>query len=179
MRSMNVTVSAVLAHTPPWVFVLFSYLVVIGFTRLRPTVRQLGRIWITPMIFVAWGVAGLFKRHMELGFVLPHWLMGAVIGGAIGLLGRRMTLMVDRPRQLVLLRGSIMPLVRIVLIFGAHYLLQVGAALQPENRAVFLIWDIYVSGASAGYFVGWSVRFLQSYRTAPQADLAPVVALKA
>ena len=176
---MNVSVYEVLAHTPPWVFVLFAYLVVIGVMRLRPSVRQLGRIWITPMIFVAWGFAGLLKRHMEFGFVFPHWIMGAVIGGAIGLLGRSMSLTVDRPRQLVLLRGSIMPLVRIVLIFGAHYLLQVGAVLHPENRTAFLTWDIYVSGASAGYFIGWSVRFLQSYRTAPQADLAPVVALKA
>jgi hypothetical protein len=178
MQPMNVSVYEVLAHTPPWVFVLFAYLVVIGFMRLRPSVRQLGKIWITPLIFVFWGLVGLFKRHVELGFVLPHWLMGAVIGGALGLLGG-MTLTVDRPRQLVLLRGSIMPLVRIVLIFGAHYLLQVAAALHPENRTAFLTWDIYVSGASAGYFIGWSVRFLQSYRTAPQADLAPVVALKA
>ncbi len=178
MRFMKVSVYEVLAHTPPWVFILFAYLVSIGVLRLRPSVRQLGKIWITPLIFVAWGLAGLFKRHVEFGFVLPHWFMGAVIGGALGLLGG-MSLTVDRPRQLVLLRGSIMPLVRIVLIFGAHYLLQVAAALHPENSASLMTWDIYVSGASAGYFIGWSVRFLQSYRTAPQADLAPVVQLKA
>jgi hypothetical protein len=179
MRAMNVSVYGVLAHTPPWVFVLLAYLVVMGAMRLRPSVRRLDRIWITPGIFVAWGLVGLFKRHMDLGFVLPHWLMGAVIGGAIGLLGRSMSIMVDRPRQLVLLRGSVLPLVRILVIFGAHYALQVAAALHPENRTTFLTWDIYVSGASAGYFLGWSARFLQSYRTAPQADLAPVVALKA
>jgi hypothetical protein len=103
--------------------------------------------------------------------------MGAVIGGALGLLGG-MTLTVDRPRQLVLLRGSIMPLVRLMLIFGAHYALQVAAALHPDERTTLLIWDIYVSGASTGYFIGWSARFLQSYRKAPQADLAPVVSLK-
>lgn len=177
MHDMNVSVYEVLARTPAWVFVLLAYLLWIGMLRVRPSIRPLGRIWITPLIFVGWGLAGLFEKHSELVFVLPHWLMGAVIGGALGLLGS-MTLTVDRPRQLVLLRGSIMPLVRIALIFGAHYLLQVGAALHPDSRNSLLTWDIYVSGASAGYFVGWAVRFLQSYRTAPQADLAPVVTLK-
>jgi hypothetical protein len=85
-------------------------------------------------------------------------------------------MLVDRPRQLVRLRGSVLPLVRILVIFGAHYALQVAAALHPDNRATFMAWDIYVSGASAGYFFGWSIRFLRAYRTAPQVDLAPVVA---
>jgi hypothetical protein len=177
MRVMNVSVSEVLARTPPWVWVLFAYLAWIGILRLRPSVQPLGKIWFTPLIFVCWGLVGLVKRHADLAFVLPHWVMGAIIGGALGVLGG-MTLTVDRPRQLVLLRGSVMPLVRITLIFGAHYLLQVGAALHPDARSSFLTWDIYVSGGSAGYFVGWAARFLQSYRRAPQADLAPVVALK-
>jgi hypothetical protein len=37
--------------------------------------------------------------------------------------------------------------------------------------ATYLNWDIYVSGASAGYFMGWSVRFRRSYNNAPQLDL--------
>jgi hypothetical protein len=175
---MNVTVYDVLSHTPPWVFVLFAYLTCIGLMRLRPSVARLGKIWITPCIFVAWGLVGLFRRPDNFSLVLMHWAIGAVLGGVLGSIGQ-MKLTVDRPRQLVLLRGSVLPLVRILLIFGAHYLLQVAAALHPQSRASLLTWDIYVSGASAGYFVGWLARFLRSYRTAPQADLAPVVALKA
>ena len=173
---MNVSVSDVLSHTPPWVFVLFAYLMWMGATRLRPGVWQLGKIWITPAIFIVWGLVGLFRRPGDFSEVLLHWVIGAALGGALGSVGS-IKLTVDRPRQLVLLPGSVLPLIRIVVIFGAHYLLQVAAALHPDSRASFLTWDVYVSGASTGYFIGWSARFLQSYRHAPQADLAPVVAL--
>jgi hypothetical protein len=78
----------------------------------------------------------------------------------------------DRGRRRVLLPGSLLPLLRILVIFGAHYVLRVAAAIHPDMSATYLTWDIYVSGASAGYFVGWSVRFMRSYVQAPQADLA-------
>jgi hypothetical protein len=41
----------------------------------------------------------------------------------------------------------------------------------------YLNWDIYVSGASAGYFMGWSVRFMMSYVKAPHVDLATSTAV--
>jgi len=173
---MNVSASDVLSHTPPWVFVLFTYLVWIGLMRLRPSVRDVGKTWITPAIFVAWGVVGLFRRPGDFSYIAIHWGVAALIGGILGSLGGMKKMLVDRPRQLVRLRGSVLPLVRILVIFGAHYALQVAAAIHPDNRATFLAWDIYVSGASAGYFFGWSIRFLRAYRTAPQVDLAPVVA---
>ena len=175
---MNVSVYDILSHTPPWVFILLAYLTWIGLLRLRPGVRQLGRIWITPAIFIVWGLVGLFHRPADFSFILAHWTVGAVVGAALGSLGG-MRLIVDRPRQLVRLPSSILPVVRILIIFGAHYSLQVAAALHPDHRAALLTWDIYVSGASAGYFLAWSVRFLQAYRKAPQADLAPIIPLKA
>ena len=173
---MSASIYHILSRTPPWVFVLFAYLMWIGAMRLRPSIRQLGKIFITPGIFIVWGIVGLFHSPEYSTFAVVHWSIGAVVGGAIGMAGG-MTMTVDRPRQLVLLRGSVLPMVRILLIFGAHYLLQVGAVLHPDKRTTLLTADIYVSGASAGYFLGWAVRFLQSYRVAPQADLAPVITL--
>jgi hypothetical protein len=174
---MNVSVYDILAHTPPWVFILFAYLMWISVLRLRPSIRQLGKIFITPVIFIVWGIVGLFRYTGDFSLEATRWAIGAVLGGALGIAGG-MTFTVDRPRQLVLLRGSVMPMIRIMLIFGAHYGLQVAAALHPDQRDSWLTWDTYVSGASAGYYVGWSIRFLKSYRVAPQADLAPVVMLK-
>lgn len=173
---MSVSTSDLVSRTPPWVFVLFAYLLWIGIMRLRPSVRDLGKTWITPGIFIAWGLVGLLRRPGDFSYVAVHWGIAAVIGGIVGSLGEMKNMVVDRPRQLVRLRGSVLPLLRILVVFGAHYLLQVAAAVHPENRGTFLAWDIYVSGASAGYFFGWSVRFLRAYRTAPQMDLAPVVA---
>jgi hypothetical protein len=173
---MNASATDVLARTPPWVFVLFVYLVWIGLLRLRPSVRDVGKTWITPAIFIGWGLAALLRRTADFSYLATHWGMAALIGVMVGSLGGMKKMLVDRPRQLVRLRGSIMPLLRILVIFGAHYGLQVAAAMQPDNEETFQAWDIYVSGASAGYFFGWSIRFLRAYRIAPQVDLAPVVA---
>jgi hypothetical protein len=71
-----------------------------------------------------------------------------------------------------LLPGSVLPLLRILIIFGAHYVLRVAATIRPDSSSTYLTWDIYVSGAGAGYFFGWSLRFIRSYRGAPSADLA-------
>jgi len=50
-----------------------------------------------------------------------------------------------------------------------------GRHSSGDGRNVFELghrWDIYVSGVSAGYFMGWSIRFMMGYSRAPQVDLA-------
>jgi hypothetical protein len=169
---MHVTLSDVLSGTPKWVFVLFAYLVWVGASRLKPGVRALAKIGITPGIFILWGLIGLVHQTGDFSQILAHWAIGAVLGGALGL-ALAIPMQTDRARRLVLLPGSVLPLLRILLIFGAHYVLRVAAAIHPDVAATYLTWDIYVSGASAGYFIGWSVRFIQSYLHAPQLDLGP------
>jgi hypothetical protein len=167
---MHVSILDVLSGTPKWVFVLFVYLVWVGASRLKPGVRALAKIGITPGIFIVWGLIGLFERPGDFSQILAHWAIGAVIGGAMGL-ALAIPMQADRARRLVLLPGSVLPLLRILLIFGAHYVLRVAAAIHPDMSAAYLTWDTYVSGAAAGYFIGWSVRFIQSYRRAPDVDL--------
>jgi hypothetical protein len=76
------------------------------------------------------------------------------------------------------LPGSVLPLARVLFLFSAHYLLRVAAALHADTDETYLRWDLLVSGLGTGYFLGWSMRFLQSYRTAPSLDLntAPAAA---
>ncbi len=167
---MHVSVLDVLSGTPKWVFVLLAYLVWVGASRLKPGVRELAKIGITPGIFIVWGLIGLFQRSGDFSQILVHWVIGALIGAALGL-ALAIPMQVDRERRLVLLPGSVLPLLRILVIFGAHYVLRVAAAIHPDMSATYLTWDIYVSGAGAGYFLGWSARFIQSYRRAPSVDL--------
>ena len=167
---MTPSISQILSGTPLWVFVLLAYLLFIGATRLKSGVRDLAKIWITPGIFIVWGLFGLFQRPGDFTEVLMRWAVGLVLGIALGL-AFAIPMQADHARRRVLLPGSILPLLRILIIFGSHYVLRVAAAIHPDMSATYLNWDIYVSGASAGYFMGWSVRFLLSYKKAPQMEL--------
>jgi hypothetical protein len=167
---MHVSISDVLSGTPTWVFALYAYLVWVGAKRLKPGVRELAKIGITPAIFIVWGLIGLFQRPGDFSTVLAHWALGALLGGALGL-AVGIPMQADRARRLVLIPGTVLPLLRILVIFGAHYVLRAAAAIHPDMSATYLTWDIYVSGAGAGYFFGWSARFMSSYTKAPQVDL--------
>jgi hypothetical protein len=162
-------VTSMLRGTPWVVFVLFTYLLWIGLQRLKPGIRRVWRIWIIPVIFISWGIVGLFTRTGSFSEIALYWLAGAVSGGMLGGIPK-MSLHADRERHLVQQSGSVLPLVRNMTIFGAHYCLNVAAAVNPMMRTDLIVWDVYVSGASAGYFVGWAIRFIQSYRHAPQIN---------
>ena len=161
--------SGLLHGTPIWVFALFGYLLWAGVRGLTVSARKVSRVWITPAIFIAWGVVGLLMRSGSPVENLLHWLVAALVGTGIGVLAR-VPLEVDPGRNLVVQPGSVIPLIRNVAIFGAHYGLNVLAAMKPEMSTQYVTWDIYVSGASAGYFAGWAIRFARSYRQAMLRD---------
>lgn len=169
---------AILAGTPFWVWLLFGFLLYGGLRRLAPGVRRADRIWVTPGLFVTWGLIGLLQREGGLAASLPHWLVGAAVGLTLGLLGE-VKMEVDDARGLTFLPPSVLPLVRVLLIFGSHYALNVAAALHPADRTVYMGWDLYVSGTSAGYFAGWMLRFRRARMHAPRVDLGSRLASRA
>jgi|GEM_PF-437306 hypothetical protein len=168
----------VLRHTPIWVYALFAYLVWIGIKRLQPAVRDVRRVGLVPIVFIVWGLAGLVQRIDMQPMAGLHWLIGAIAGCAAGLMLQQ-SLLADRVHLRVLQPASVIPLLRILAIFGSHYLLNVAAAIHPHDRAAYLDLDVYVSGISAGYFIGWGIRFILAYRNAPQTNLADGAAMSA
>ena len=101
----DVSISQVLAHTPAWVFALFAYLLFVGVRRMRTGVRDLKRIWITPLIFIVWGLAGLMNQPGSAAEVELRWAVGAIVGVALGL-AFSISLKADRPRGLVSAAGQ-------------------------------------------------------------------------
>ena len=51
-------VFGVLTHTPPWVFLLFAYLVWQGIRALQPRTQSIWRLMIVPLIFIVWASPG-------------------------------------------------------------------------------------------------------------------------
>lgn len=159
--------TGILRHTPLWVWALLALLIWLGSLGLRRRRMALRRVASAPVVFIIWGLSGLAARPFEAGLIAALWLGGLVIGLGLGLLTGPRLLSVDRMRREVELPASWWPLARNLIIFFAHYALIVAAAILAAHKATLLQADIVVSGASAGYFTGWFVALLRSYRAAP------------
>jgi hypothetical protein len=162
----------IITGTPWWVFLLLALLIGLGVQALRPRRIGLRRVFITPAIFIGWGLVALVLAARATPLVLPAWAAAAAVGSALAVATTRFpALRIDRERGEVELPGSVAPLARNLIIFLAKYVLAVAIATHPVAAQLHL-WDMAVSGASAGYFAGWTFRFLARYRQDAAAALA-------
>jgi hypothetical protein len=163
----------ILQNTPWWVFALFALLTWLGFQALRPRTLPIWRLLITPAVFIGWGIISLALQSMSSPLLIADWSITALVGAVLAWTTSRLhDVGVDRTRHLVSLPGSAFPLIRNLLIFSAKYGLGVAVAIVPASHADLAVWDIAVSGASAGYFLGWLVRLASAYRRATGQNLA-------
>jgi len=161
----------ILHNTPWWVFVLFAVLLLLGAQALRTRTIPVWRLLVVPTVFIGWGVIGLIQQTTQsTPYLVADWLIGATIGAAfLWLTGRSLAVQIERD-DVVSVAGSALPLVRNMAIFIAKYGLGVAAALNPAARQSLAVWDIAVSGLSAGYFLAWLVIFALAYQRAPQHE---------
>lgn len=160
----------ILTHTPIWVFVLFAIIVMMGAKRLRDGERDARRVCLIPILFILFGLIRL-SNHDDSG-AISAWLVATGAGLGIGSLARpAMKHLADGYR--IFLAGSAWPLARIVVIFVAHYFLNVAAVMSFDHRVDFMRLDAAVSGIAAGFFAGWLWRFVQAYRVAKASPAIP------
>ncbi len=164
----------ILFGTPAWVYLLFALLLMLGVSQLRARSVPVQRIWRTPVVFIIWGLCGLAMRNSGMLASLLPWLIAASIGLLAGL-ARRNTLPIDPARGLVMRPASVLPLLRNVSIFAAHYALNVAAAFHPDEPGIMQV-DMALAGIFAGFFLGWLVRFVQHYRKSTGVDTEPMPA---
>jgi hypothetical protein len=166
------TVIAVLQHTPWWVFAVFATLTVLGVQALRARTLPIWRVLITPLIFCGWGVESLIVQSQNAPLLLTDWLVTCAVAAAVAFANTRLdNLRINHAERSVALAGSTFPLIRNLFIFLSKYGLGVAAALTPALRPELAFLDVAVSGASAGYFLAWMIRFASLYRRSVSPDL--------
>lgn len=163
-------ITNILLNTPWWVFGLLAALTWLGVQALQARTLPIWRVLATPAIFIAWGVASLVERSLSSPRLIADWLIAVTIAAGIAAAMSRLdNIRIDRARQLVSLRGSPFPIIRNLLIFAVKYGLGVALAFRSELSLA----DTAVSGAAAGYFLGWLARFAAIYRRTADPIAAP------
>jgi hypothetical protein len=102
------------------------------------------------------------------------WFVAALLLAWLGFSRIPQLLAVDRGNGTVTRPGSAIPLVRNVTVFVLQYGVAVATAMKLEPHAAVAIIGHAVSGASAGYFSGWTAALLRRYRNFDAAENAGI-----
>ena len=156
----------ILTHTPLWVWLLLAYLIWQGMQATRPRDTPIWRLMIVPAVFIVMGLSRIALRPENGPWPLLSWFAGALVFAALGLCTRPKLLAVDRATMRVTRPGSRMPLVRNLVVFALQYAVTVTATLDPHSNAALA--GRAISGASAGYFIGWIIALWRQYRNSPK-----------
>lgn len=157
----------VIAHTPPYVWLLLVYIAWHGVQALRPRTQPLLRVFVVPVLFIASGLLPLLRGAARGSGGLAAWVLGAVLLGLAGFLTGPTLLAVSRAARTVTRPGSAVPLVRNLVAFVVQYGLAVAVAVHGDRGGWLAITSHAVSGATAGYFMGWMLAAWRQYRAAP------------
>jgi hypothetical protein len=153
----------ILQRTPPWVFVLFAVLLLLGVLQSRS--REIGRarVALMPAIFLPLSLWGVWSTFGPQALAFGAWV--AAVGAAV--LINRYTRV---PRQvsyapetrLFHVAGSWTPLAMMMAIFFTRYVIAVSLAMQPSLKTM----PLFAAGVGAAYglmsgsFLARAVRIL-------------------
>jgi hypothetical protein len=166
------TAIAILTHTPPWVFALLALLIWQGCTALRPRSQPLARMLIIPAVFFLMGLSRLVLGGKSIGLV-SVWMAAAAVFAAVALYTGPRSVTVDGATGRILRPGSVIPLVRNLTVFALQYAVAVVTAMKLQAAWEVAMAGQAVSGACAGYFLGWTIALLRGYRTRLAAPAMP------
>lgn len=162
-------------QTPWWVYVLFIYLVKIGFEASKPTVVSLIKMFILPVIFTAMSIHTIMTSFQIAPTVLITWVGSIIIGCLAGwILVRNQEIQIDRQHLLLHLPGTWLTLIFVLIIFASKYYFGYELAADPQliHQTGFEFSMLFVSGACTGLFIGRAGFYTYLVYTRPSIDLS-------
>ena len=124
-----------------------------------------------PIIFIGVGFLHFDSNSDQFSTFLIAWFVGLLLLAPAGYLTGPNIIAVDRENMRIERAGTILPLIRNVIIFCAQYVLAVLNVVYPQEHSTLMLVTALVSGASAGYFGGWLIALWRKYQTSPQLKI--------
>ncbi|MDR5857273.1 hypothetical protein P9239_00440 [Caballeronia sp. LZ062] len=154
------SLQAILAGTPAWVWVLLAVLVSRGLKAMKGGTAPLSKLAVVPAIFAAWGLLHIFTGPEAGWEPAATWLVGGLFGVGIGaMLAKKSAMTVDRVRRTVSVPGSVVPMLLILATFASKFFIGFELATTASVGVDFVLVALsaLISGVIAGIFAG---RFL-------------------
>lgn len=168
------TILAALQQTPWWVYLLFFYLLKIGFGATKTCVVSMKKMVILPLIFTALSIHTMIASFRVTATIFLIWFFSIALGSLIGyLLVRHFPYRVDKKKQLIEMPGTWLTLIFILLIFFAKYFFGYEISADPMllKNTVFEFALLGTSGVVTGLFIGRLICYLNEFRVGQSVDL--------
>ena len=162
------------SHTPWWVYILFIYLMFIGFKALNTQIKPFGVTLIMPIVFTIMCIENIIAlEHLDplyeaLIFTLSLLLVGSSTGYFLASL---QNVQLDKEHKLIKLPGSKFTLISVLLIFSVKYYFSYRLMLTPKDHQLEYYF-ICASGIITGLFVGRSACYYKQLIKGPWKNLA-------
>ncbi len=158
----------ILRGTPAWVYLFFAFVVWRGIGSLHTRTMPMWRTLTVPALFIGVGLVRLVDAPEQGAWSLLAWIGGALLGAALATIRPPELLAADRRTGLIIRAESVVPLLRNIVNFGLQYAAAIMAARALGHNQLLSAAARVLSGASAGYFLGWAMLLLRCYRQGPQ-----------
>ncbi|ETT69046.1 MULTISPECIES: DUF6622 family protein [Paenibacillus] len=149
---MHITVTQVISSTPSWVWILFILLFIMGIKNSQERPVIFSRMFIAPLIFMAWGLRTITTTFPQLGLTLTSYMIFIIPGFLIGYLLNKRYQSFVRKESVVFKKKSYLPLFIVLLNFIVKYILNV--MLIFYHSSVFHIIYSSANGLTVGLFFG-------------------------
>jgi hypothetical protein len=154
---MSNSIWQIIASTPWWVFVIFFYLLRMGYLATKPRVITLSAMLMFPLLLAMGSFTTIFYY---LSFTLDHiliWVAGFLLGIGLGYIHYRfLNIKAISNTQSLYITGSWSLLLIILLIFGIKYYFGYEIAINPnlfaQKEYAFSLLALY--GMLTGFFAG-------------------------
>ncbi|WP_200552780.1 DUF6622 family protein [Kosakonia sp. LAM2021] len=151
-----------LRATPVWVWILLAFLLRRGFAALYDRKMAIGRLFLLPVLFLAWGAYGVITETERVGVSLTMMTAGLFAGTALGYrLWRSQPPLrnTDTP-GMIIRAGTPLTLGLIVIAFSIKFALTSALYLQPGLRSAISFCMLFggVTGLVDGLFWGGTLR---------------------
>lgn len=151
----------ILSHIPLWVFILFFVLVVLGFSQNRDRYIPLWRASILPVAMLIYSLYGVISSFGVTTTTLGLWAVGIVVALIANIFLKYPRDAIFLPREkLYFIKGSLIPLLLIMLIFWTKFIIGFAKANKWEmlNSIDFIGCVSFCLGIFSGIFIAGGLR---------------------
>jgi len=152
---------SIISGTPWWVWIIFAYILYLGFASTKPRIVWLPKLFIIPIILMSIKVNTLFTAGNH---ILTYYALSALLGFVIGYLHTmRQNFEILKAQMSVRLEGSWLTLVLLLAFFCVKYIFGFMSYEMPQLAEEYKTIELAICGLFSWYFLGRAIAYSVAY----------------